>query len=529
MVADYDKHCLRIQKSTTIDINEHPSVKLLRIQQLESSYKTWFEYYFPNYAKSECAWFQVGAADALIKNKQIYLLFEVFRSGGKTVHINMGIPLYLYLVKKDLKFMVLMGLTEPKAKRLLSGIQAQLRNNQRILNDYGTRFQMGDWSDGDFSTTDGVRFKSFGFGQDPRGQQDDGQRPDYISVDDSDTKKHLNNDVIMQEAEDFIFEDLLGCFDASDQAVRRFVFANNNFHKKCLTNRIKKRFQEAQARAIAKLQDDRVKRRKQRAGFYKAGKYHILSVPAVKDLKSFEPNWPGKTSAQFWMDLYEEMGERSFCREYMHIHIEKGKIFKPSNMQWKEMLKLDKYDGLVFYGDLSYKDLGDFKGLVLVGKAKRELHIIYTYLRQGSRALVAKWLYDLYEDKRLSRFNIKYKIEGLFAMDEFISDFDNEGDDRGYHIPVTADKRGKANKYERIESIEPKFHRRWVFFNQEEKTSADQVELLDQFYNFEKGSAAHDDGPDCVHGAFDEVDRIAYVEKFETRITPRATGGSNKW
>ena len=74
-----------------------------------------------------------------------------------------------------------MGQTEPKAQRLLSGLQIQLKYNMRLINDYGERFKVGDWAEGDFSTTDGVRFRSFGFGQSPRGEQEDGQRPDYIA------------------------------------------------------------------------------------------------------------------------------------------------------------------------------------------------------------------------------------------------------------------------------------------------------------------------------------------------------------
>lgn len=529
LLTDYDKHCLRVQKSTTININESPQDKIARVNNLERSYVDWFQYYFPGYAKVKCAWFHKKVADLLIDNKQIYLLFEAFRSAGKTVHVNLGVPLFLYFVKKELGFMILMGLTDPKAKRLLSGIQAQLKNNQRLLNDYGARFQMGDWGDGDFVTTDGSRFKSFGFGQDPRGQQDDGQRPDYISVDDSDSKKHINNEDLMQEAEDFIFEDLIGCFDAADNAIRRFAFSNNNFHKKCLTNRIKTRFLESQKKAVARAESGEAGHGKKRHGVTAAGKYHILTVTAVKDLVDFEPAWPGKTSAEFWRALFEELGERSFCKEYMHIHIEKGKVFKAENMQWKKMLPYAKYSALCFYGDLSYKDAGDFKGMVLVGKTERELHIIHAYLRRGSRSLLAKWLYDLYEQKKLNEQNILYKIEGLFAQDEFVSDFDAEGDDRNYHIPVEADQRSKANKFDRIESIEPRFARRFVWLNEEERMTADQIELVDQFLNFQKGSSANDDGPDCTHGAFIEVDRMAFVEKFNPRMTPRRQAGGKRY
>ena len=123
----------------------------------------------------------------------------------------------------------------------------------------------------------------------------------------------------------------------------------------------------------------------------------------------------------------------------------------------------------------------------------------------------------------------RYKIEGLFAQDEFVSDFDSEGDLRGHHIPVIADKRGKANKHDRIESTEAYFHRRWVWFNIEEKESADQQELLDQYYNFEKGSQAHDDGPDCAHGGFTEVNLLAFQEAFEPRIAQHENHGRNDY
>lgn len=35
----------------------------------------------------------------------------------------------------------------------------------------------------------------------------------------------------MREAVEWIFEDLMGCFDEADGSTRRFVYANNNFIK----------------------------------------------------------------------------------------------------------------------------------------------------------------------------------------------------------------------------------------------------------------------------------------------------------
>src|SRR5699024_6552590 len=231
LVTDYDKHCRRIAKSTFINIHETEEEKRRRKKKLEGNYVLWFEYYFPNFAKVQCAWYHKKMAREIINHKRIRFLAEVFRSGGKSVHIDMGIPLFLYLVKKELHFMLLIGETGPKAAQLLSGIQSQLQYNNRIKNDYGERFQQGDWAEGNFNTTDGVRFMSLGFGQNPRGAREQAERPDYIAVDDVDNKKHVNNDRLMREAVDFITEDVWGTFDSGDQSTERFVFANNNFHK----------------------------------------------------------------------------------------------------------------------------------------------------------------------------------------------------------------------------------------------------------------------------------------------------------
>jgi len=506
ILLDYDKHCRRIASATTIKINESAKERQKRIGWLEKDYIRWFEYYFPNYAKCKCAWFQRKLAEIIIKNKKCRILAEWYRSAAKSVHIDMGIPLYLYLVTQDLHYMLLIGETEDKADKLLSGIQAQLQYNKRLINDYGERFKFGSWADGDFITTDGVKFTAIGFGQSPRGAREGENRPDYIVCDDTDNRRHVNNDRLMEDGVNYITEDVWGCFDNTDDSTERFVFANNNFHKNSITNRLKNYFQVSQKRAKQEG-DDSI--------------FHVLTVNAVKDLSSFIPEWPEKTTAEYWRKKFRDTPYRSFMREFMNTHIAEGTIFKPEHIRHGKMLPLSKYDALCFYGDLSYKDAGDYKALILVGKTGREYHIIHTYLSRGSRAKCAAWLYDLYEKEHLDRYNIRYYIEGLFAMDEFVNDFDTEGDKRGYYIPVVADKRPKEDKFDRIESLAGFFERGGVVFNIAEKDYPDQATLIDQFYAFEKGSRANDDGPDAVHGAFAKLNKITFVEKFDPVIIGR--------
>lgn len=506
LLGNYEEHCRRIERATTIDLLESPLERIERIKRLESNYIDWFEYYCPNFAKSRCAWFHGKLANLVIMNIVIFLMFIGYRSCAKSVHLVMGIPLFLYYTGR-LRFMLLIGETERKAQKLLSAAQAQFQHNKRLMNDYGPRYKHGDWSAGEFLTADGARFMALGFGQNPRGVREEAQRPDYIAVDDVDNKRHVNNDRMMREAVEWLFEDLMGCFDDTDGSTRRFVFANNNFHKNSITNRLKTQFKTLAQKA--RMAGERPE-------------HHILQVNAVKDLHTFEPEWPEKTSAEYWRKKYAGMPSRSFMREFMNMHIEDGAIYRAEDMQWKKMLPLREYDALAFYGDLSYKTAACHKGMILVGKKGREFHVIHTFLRQSSRITLVKWLYDLYEDQKLGKVpKIRYKIEGLFSMDEFVNDFDAEGDIRGYYIPVRADKRPKENKHDRIEAAQSHFERRCVWFNIDEKESPDQQELIDQLLAFEKGSNAPVDGPDALEGALSDLNTSGRKQKMQYRVGAR--------
>jgi hypothetical protein len=514
IIANYEKHCLRIAQATSININENSVDKHRRVSELEADYINWFEYYLPNYAKKKSGWFHQEIAEEIIGNKQIKAIMEAYRSAGKSVHIDLGIPLYLYLALGELHFMLLVGETEPKAKKLLSGIQAQLQYNKRIINDYGQKFKHGDWGEGDFSTTDGVRFQAIGFGQSPRGAREEADRPDYIVVDDVDSKKHVNNDRLMREAVDYITEDVWGTFDADDDATERFVYANNNFNNNSITNRLKTYITD-------KIKE--FERNNEESNFYH------LRVDAVKDLKNFEPNWPEKTSSDYWRKKFASMPYRSFMREFMNTHVEEGKVFKPEWIQYTKILPYRDYDAIVFYGDLSFKDDACHKSIVAVGRKGRQNHILHIMFRQTSRVGVAKWLYDIYEDKNLLNEAIHYLIEGLFAMSEFVNDFDDEGEARGYYIPVVSKTEPKPNKFDRIEAMTGVFERRWMFFNEDEKDQADQILARQTLLAFEKGTKVPLDFLDALEGGLKEISKLTFVQKFDPVIVSRESLHKNRF
>lgn len=51
LIDNYEEHCRRIAKASVVDIHERPADKIARVKRIEKDYVTWFEYYFPNYAR----------------------------------------------------------------------------------------------------------------------------------------------------------------------------------------------------------------------------------------------------------------------------------------------------------------------------------------------------------------------------------------------------------------------------------------------------------------------------------------------
>jgi hypothetical protein len=505
LLKDYDLHCRRIEKATTVDINETPAEQLKRIAHNEKNYKRWFEYYFANtYASSACSWFHIKAAELIVRFPFIFIMLVWFRGSAKSVHACMGIPLFL-MVKKELRFMLLIGLNERKANRLLSDAQAQLVYNQKFIHDYGKLFKHGDWSEGDFSTTTGVRFAALGLGQDPRGMREGENRPDYIVVDDIDTKKRSRNPMLVREAIEYITRDIQGMFG---KWRRRMVIANNLAFKTGVIAGFIKVFEE-------RIQNAKIQNAESR--------HHIMKVNVVD--RNGNPEWPERDTLESLEEEKIEYTTRAWQSEKMNNPIEDGKVFKADWIQWKKMLPLSDYDALVIRGDLSYKETGDFKALRFWGKTGREYHLIDCFVRQTSRKQAAEWLYDLYTDlgNQTNKYNVKVEIEGLFAQDEFTNDFDDEGDERGWWIDVVADKRPPGNKFDRIDSTSGKYQKRRVFYNIDRQGSSDFEEGLSQLMAFEKGSGAPDDAPDADHAAFDMLDRDVFVDNFDPRIKARST------
>lgn len=488
----FEEHCRQIQQATNLPKNESPRAKQARIKKAKADYNYFFTYYFPMYATSKCAWFHTQVAEDLKADATYKGVLEWFRGSAKSTHATIGYPLWL-MINGELKNFLLVGQTQRKAIKLLSALQAQLLNNQRLIHDFGEQYSYGNWSQGEFITKSECAFSAIGMGQSPRGTRNNAFRPDYIVCDDLDNQRLCRNPKRVKEACEWILEDLMGCFDIGFE---RFLLVNNRISKNSI---------------LAKLTDEMVTQKQV---------WHHVKVNAVDE--QGKPTWKEKYTKAYWTKKRSETPHKSFEKEYMNNPIEEGTLFKADWIQWKHPLPLSQYERIVAYCDPSFKNTktSDYKAIKVWGKAGKELHLLDAFVRQCSINAMVSWMYDHFEALP-ENVVCDYYIEANFMQDLLLDEFVSEGEQRGYQLPIRGDKRKKPEKFSRIEALSPLYERGLIFYNQEIKQSQDMQRAVEQLLAIEPGSRHPDDSPDADEGAIHILQKTARVQNYQARIGRR--------
>lgn len=103
-------------------------------------------------------------------------------------------------------------------------------------------------------------------------------------------------------------------------------------------------------------------------------------------------------------------------------------------------------------------------------------------------------------------------------QDTILDEFEREGAQRGYIVPVMPDKRKKPDKFARIEAVSPLWERGLVWYNEKLRNDRDMRTGIEQTLAFERGSRAHDDGPDADEGAIYKLQKQVREEHFMPRL-----------
>ncbi len=508
-LEDYDKLCALIRKSsaTRINLNESELNKEKRVAQLRNNFEDFCEYYLGHYMTEKSTgqitkfgWFHKKAAKTILPDTVTVL--EWSREHAKSVFADLFFPLWLYAQGK-LDGMVIVSANENKAAKLLGDLQAELENNELWIHDYGDCRSSGSWSDGQFSTSDGIGFWAFGLGQSPRGIREAQLRPNYCVIDDADTKERCRNEQRVDDAINWIKEDLFQAFGLTSGS--RFVVAGNRIDKCSI---------------ISKMVGD-VNPEDPINPAINHIKVYALENPKTHamDLNG-TPAWKERYSRAILEQRWELTGYRAKMREFFHQHVEEGNVFKEEWIIWDKAPSIRNMEAIEIYCDPSFKNTkdSDYKAIVVVGKSSNnKIYILDAWVRQASTRSMVQAFYDFYA---WYGNHARYRMESNMLQDLLFDEFNTMGNETGVHLPIRRDDRKKENKEMRIENMSPLFERGIIAFNEDKRKKPDMQLLKSQLLAFPTG---HDDAPDALEGALFYLQRAARQSNF----TPRQ-GSYNK-
>lgn len=506
----WKERCKQVQSFTDTSLMRKETLieKEKRIRRLQSNYAAFCEYYFPHFLQLRDkttgevirtihnAPFHNQAAQKVKNTPNLKAVFMWPRGHAKSTHMDIFTPLWLmFQAKRLINFMVVVGKSEDSANRLLGDIQAELEYNQRIIADFGAQKNAGDWQEGEFKTKDGVKFLACGRGQSPRGLRDREARPDYIVIDDLDDDELCRNEKRVHDLTDWVKEALFGSLDVGRG---RFIMVGNLISKTSVL------FNLAHTKGV------------------------FLSKIVAVDANG-EPVWREKWTKEEAQAYADFVGFRAWNKEMMHNPIKDGTIFRHDWILYKKVLPLNKYDQLICYTDPSFKSTtaNDYKASRFWGKIGTEFHLIDCYVRQDTVGGMVRWLYNLYESLP-DDVTVSFFMEANFLQDTILDEFTEEGNRRGYQLPITGDKRKKPEKLQRIEAVSPLWERGFVFYNEALKESPDMQVGIEQTLSLERGSRVHDDAPDADEGAIWMLQRNTRQVIYKPRFGKRPTS-KNSW
>lgn len=493
--------CLRISTATSnsenSDITETPHQREQRIQELlkPQNFEKFCKYYFPHYIDCDFGWFHKKASKEILMNDDILLALEWPREHAKSVLIDVFIPMNLKATGK-LSGMILGSENDEKAAKLLGDLQAELMENRRFIADFGAQRTIGNWTEGHFTTTDGVGFWSFGLGQNPAGVRNAAKRPNYGVIDDAANRRRSKNQERIQADVDWVLGDFMGCLAIN---ASRLVVANNRTCKDDLMAHFVGDINEGDP-----IREELV---------------HI-KVFATEDPRTHKmltiaeggkPAWKERYTNEKLGRRFKKMGYRNAMRNFYHLDIKDGNVFLEEHLPWVVAMSLERYDLLITYNDPSYSKTGDTKGIVLVGRSGNYYDILWAWVRQASRSAMVKAHYlvnDIITGKqvhpgvRRGKVDVTcpHYVEASFIQEDlYMQEYRREGDRQGRtQLRIRADKRAKPDKVGRIEDLSPIAESGCLRFNKRLQKNSDMITLRDQFLSFPNGP---DDGPDAVEGA----------------------------
>ena len=438
--------------------------------------------YLPHYMNKRSAGFHEKWEKIAHTTKEPVLI-EAFREAGKSTFFTFLDVLHAILFERA-HYILIGAYTVERAAMFSSRILAELLANQRLAADFapargatqalGASATVGDSSAASTASAAMGLFKAksttvqaISIGQNPRGLVAGPYRPDFVRLDDIQSRKAAQNRKIVEENARWLFMDLLPALA-------------ENYNLKIVATQV------AERDLVQLLREGNAEQAPVRA----------CRTPLLD--KNGVSIWPQQYSAKRVARMQKSMGRRAFAQEYLlqAVSNEDGKL-QAAWLRYYDPLEArgKKYEMVVSASDLGgYKTTNkhDFKATVVIGINEEGIDVLAVRIKRETPSQFLRGLYELYQ--RWEPRAMFWEDNGQQSIMQEL--FLQEAEKRGQYLPLKPITNSQ-NKQSRIEgTLFPLIENCRVFFHPQ---NAMQRRLVEQLLDFPDG--AHDDGPDALEMA----------------------------
>ncbi len=468
-----------VRNSGTVSPFENENDKQKRIEKAKKDIAFCVRYYFPHYATSDCASFQIKSANDTLKNPVEKKFDEWGRGLAKSVWDDIIKPFWLWM-HNQAHYHVIVTTSKDRAEELLDDLRAEWEANPRIINDFGEQYNPGQWEKGFYITKSGFIGKALGAGQSVRGLRVKAQRPDLITVDDLETKETIANPKRQKKIAKWIERDLIPTMDGP---IRRMLYANNKFAPIMIQTLLQERHPD----------------------------WTVHSVPAYNPV-TYKPTWYQKYSKDYYLELEKEIGVLAARAEYNNDpHIE-GEIFKEEQIQWGKRPHLNHFKIIVGHWDIAYAGTptSDYNAVRVWGLKDKDFWYIDSFVYQCKMRLAVAWICEFILNLP-DTVVVHWQYESQFWNDEVERTINEVFQSYGLQPIISKVATPRGNKYDRILTLQPYYQNGRIFYDEQKKPHRSTQVGLQQLYGIEPGYKTKDDAPDADHQAITFLSKHIYM------------------
>jgi hypothetical protein len=393
-----------------------------------------------------------------------------------------------------LVFILLLAASHDKAAERMDLIRTELRHNARLRADYGDRIEPSLGSDAeDDWTANGVCVRGFGTGESLRSQLYNGHRPQKAVADDLENNVIARNQDREQALRDWVLKDVYPALEGGgQQAVFRILL--NHFGRHCLAAYLRGRAEEkfeGQALVIYV----RNPRRDEEGNSTWRARHSDLATRRLAAII-------GPSRARTELDCLDD-------DEGAKFHVEWIKTFHVALLEPAQRARMRK----IIWLDGSYKakETSDFKCVVEIGRARRELEVfcLHAWLRkvpsrEAAMEIVRTWQIDP---------DAVVYIEDAGGAEESFRDIFAGFVREGLQVPCVHYEPTTEAKEDSIGKWEGLISQGLGFFDLGE---CDQGVLVNQLLDWPHGK--NDDGPDAWSKAMAKLGRPDFGDGQAIRV-----------